>query len=197
MKKILLATMLTLGLVHCFFAQESDTTKTTEKQKPKIVVAVNFGAATIDYKPSFLSEVLYGLKYKKNTFTFNYTANELTINTAIVKSNVTKPVFNYQNFGYVHFYDLIQKSKSDLALKLGVHYAEFGIKDLSTTSFFHTGNMVNIDRLLSFTPGASYRYGMFNVEIEYRYSIGLRKSNVYDPKMTNGLTAKLGIRISK
>ena len=144
-----------------------------------------------------MSEVLYGFKYKKNTFTFNYTTNELTIKDAAIKSFVSQPVFNYQNFGYVHFYDLVQQDKRDLALKLGVHYAEFGLKDQSTTSFFHTGNMMNIDRLVSFTPGVSYRYGILNVEIEYRYSIALRKSNVYEPAMTNGLTAKLGIRISK
>ena len=197
MKKVLIAILLTVGLVNCFSAQELDSTKTTEKQKPKIVIAINFGAATIKYKPAFISEALYGLKYKKNTFAFNYTANELTINDAAIKSYVSKPVYSYQNFGYVHFYDLIQQVKSDVAVKLGVHYAEFGLKDVSTTSFFHTGNMLNIDRLVSFTPGLNYRYGMLNVELEYRYSIALRKSNVYEPKMTNGLTAKLGIRISK
>ena len=99
MKKVLIAILLTVGLVNCFSAQELDSTKTTEKQKPKIVIAINFGAATIKYKPAFISEALYGLKYKKNTFAFNYTANELTINDAAIKSYVSKPVYSYQNFG--------------------------------------------------------------------------------------------------
>ncbi len=190
MKRLFLFIMLGLSLqLHA-----QDTTLLNSKPKAKIVIGINFGASTLNYRPSFASEVIYGVKYKRHLFGFNYNSNELTIHDKSIELVSSKPVFNYINFGYLQQYSIFQRAKNDLAFSLGLAYAEFGVKDLSTTSFFHTGNMLNIDRLISFTPGIYYTYGILNFSAHYRYSISVNKSNLYDPSLSNGLSMMLGFR---
>ncbi len=193
MKKIkLLIAMMMFG--SSFYSNAQDTSSVESKPMPKIVLGINFGVSTIDHKASFTSEITYGVKYKKHFFGFNYFSSELTIKDKAVIAFYSKPVFNFMSMGYLQQYSLYQRERRDVALSIGVAYSEFGIQDLSTSSFFHSGNMINIDRLVSIVPGINFQSGILNLDLSYRYSISVKKSNVFDPSVSNGLNAMIGIR---
>lgn len=191
-KKNLLLILFAIGLSYNSIAQDTNSVET--KPMPKIVLGVNLGASAIDYKAAFSSEITYGVKYKKHFFGFNYFSSQLTIKDKLITSYIAKPVYNFLSMGYLQQYSLFQRERREIALSIGVAYSEFGIQDLSTSSFFHTGNMMNIDRLVSFVPGINYQRGILNFDLSYRYSISAKKSNVYDPSVSNGLNAMVGIR---
>ncbi len=205
MKKSILSSLFSVLFLSQVTAQVATASDMESKPKPKLLVGVNLGAATLNYRAAFATEITYGVKYKRHFIGFNYNSNESKISDKEYTSVISKPVYNYMNFGYLQQYSFYQEDKHDLALSFGVAYAEFGLKDLSTSSFFHTGNMLNMNRLISLAPGVNYQYGVLNLCVQYRHSFSVKNTTIYDhsipnslnvinPSMTNGLTATIGIR---
>ena len=193
MKKIGLVILLVTSFCFNFSAQSVSTsgeTNESSKQPIKLVLGINFGLSTLDRKAAFGTELTYGVKYKKHFFGMNYSMFE----NSFLKENTKDWSLNYINLGYLQQYSLYQQDKKEFSVLAGVSYAEFGIKDLNTVSFFHTGNMFFTDKYLSLTPGLSYSYGIFNLTAQYRFSIGLKSSNVSSSQMTDGVIAMVGFK---
>jgi hypothetical protein len=193
MIKIGLVILLVISFCFNFSAQSVSTsgeTNESSKQPIKLVLGINFGLSTLDRKVAFGTELTYGVKYKKHFFGMNYSMFE----NSFVKENTKDWSLNYINLGYLQQYSLYQQDKKEFSVLAGVSYAEFGIKDLNTVSFFHTGNMFFTDKYLSLTPGLSYSFGIFNLTAQYRFSIGLNSSNVSSSQMTDGVIAMVGFK---
>ncbi len=193
MKKNGFVILLIVSVSFNFFAQAVSTSGETNESPKSLIkteLGINIGVSTLDKKAAFGSELTYGFKYKKHFFGMNYSYFE----NSFIKEKTTDCALNYMNLGYLQKYALFQKDKKEFSLLAGVSYAEFGVKDLNTVSFFHMGNMFFTDKYISLTPGLCYSYGILNLTAQYRFSIGLKTSNVSSSSMSDGVLAMIGFK---
>ncbi len=193
MKKIGFVILLVTSVCFNFSAQSVSTSgepNESYKQPVKLVLGINFGLSPLDKKAAFGTELTYGVKYKKHFFGMNYSMFE----NSFVKNQTNNWALNYINLGYLQQYALYQEDKKEFSVLAGISYAEFGVKDLNTVSFFHTGNMFFTDKYVSLTPGLNYTYGILNLTAQYRFSIGLKTSNVSTSSMSDGVIAMIGFK---
>jgi hypothetical protein len=195
MKKITLIGLFILGVMFVSEAQGQDGTKKEDNSGTgKFELGINLGGAQLNSKFGFGADLIYGLKYKKHFFGFNYSnfsRSYLDNNFSFKNSELT-----FMTFGYTQGYDIIHQEKNKVQLTASVAYSEFGLQDVNSSTFFHSGNMYNISNFVTLSPGINFTHGILNFNVQYRYSLGTRSSNYYNAAMINGLSASLGIKFA-
>ena len=193
MKKIALNIAFILGTCVSLYAQnQKDTTTQSNSSKAKSIVGINFGFAQLNKNiASGGFEILSGVQFRKHFYAFN--VDYFSGNYLEPKLPVKNTCLNYVNFGYTHGYTLFEQGKNRLQLTASVSYAEFGLQD-NSSSFFHSGNMFNIDRFITLSPGLNFTHKALNFNVKYRYSMATKSTNVYGNNMLNGFSATIGFR---